>query len=132
MKIMSTYIDRSHPTVKLLLLFLSALTLTSSLPIDGLGFVDRRDEPAFAVSKGGIYYCTGVSWSGSCRWQYVSPEDRKGQSCVWLHLNDGGVVSIGPDWGIEVEIFLNKECSGPAVTAPVSIYIDTITSPVMS
>ena len=91
---------------QVLLALLSISTLTTSLPTNTSGSIAGRDDIVF---KGGIYYCSGVAFTGPCRWQYIYPEDRKGQTCVWLRL-EGGIGSIGPDYGIEIDIFTDPGC----------------------
>ena len=101
----------------IIIILLGVLPLAASLRTGSSRALVLRND----VVRGGIYYCSGKSFGNPCRWQYINPEDRKGQTCVWLHLPEGGgILSVGPDWGIEVDIFTNSGCTGPMVTGPLT------------
>lgn len=99
----------------LLLALLGISTLVTPLPINTSSSIAGRDDTVF---RGGIYYCNGAAFTGPCRWQYIYPEDRKGQTCVWLRL-EGGIASVGPDYGIDIDIFTDPGCTN-LVTGPLT------------
>jgi hypothetical protein len=66
----------------------------------------------------GIFICTGKSWTGTCSWHEIAPAARANYgSCISIK-SPGGILSVGPDCGLEVKIYKKLGCVGGLVTGP--------------
>ncbi len=99
------------------MLLLTFLLLSLPLATTAFKLTSHRRNPESI----GIYICSERLWGGHCDWHEILPEDRKGgkeAACLKIH-HEGGMGSVGPDWGIGVDLYLEPGCvEGTKRTGP--------------
>lgn len=78
-------------------------------------FKDRRQ----ISTLGGIYVCDKTAFNGNCEW-YETDKNAIGDTGYCQQIDHpGGVVSLGPDFGLQVKVSGLPDCGGNFVTESV-------------